>query len=87
MKTFFNEELQTGDLIWAENVKDAPGQCMKAQVIETDLEPGRTIGFWFGDVKSEDCVRIQHIGTPAMPVLNNEPWVTYWPAKYCMITD
>ena len=84
----FGEQLNTGMTVWAENVKNFPGDCMLAEVIETDLEAGKTIGFWFGEYKSEDCLKLRQVATPAAPVLPGEDgkpeaWVTYWPAALC----
>ena len=79
ISTIDGQIIATGDQVWAENVKDAPGGCMLAKVIDTDLPAGQTIGFWFGSYPSEECVKVEQVGTPAMPVMNDEPWVTYWP--------
>lgn len=70
----------TGMKVWAEYVADCPGNVMRAEVIQTDLEPG-LISFHFGEVCRSQCVLIRQLPTPAMPVpAGCDPWVTCWPA-------
>ena len=87
ISTIDGQIISAGDTVWVENVKGAPGECMLAKVITTDLERGQKIGFWFGTYASEECVMVEQVGTPAMPVLNDEPWVTRWPAALLLATD
>lgn len=80
LESMNGSELQTGLKVWADSVLGFPGDVMLAEVVATDLGPGK-IGFHFGEVCRSQCVTVRQLPTAGWPVpAGCEPWVTYWPA-------